>query len=68
MASSSLAVPRWEASDVLRLLVRDWDLLKQKGKGGWGGDKAWERAEGPSWERQGEPREKPGVPTFTHSL
>ena len=23
-------------SDVLRLLVRDWDLLKQKGKGSWG--------------------------------
>lgn len=36
LASSSLGVPRWEASDVLRLLVRDWDLLKQKGEGGWG--------------------------------
>lgn len=30
LASSSLGVPRWEASDVLRLLVRDWDLLKQR--------------------------------------
>ena len=39
LASSSLGVPRWEASDVLRLLVRDWDLLKQKGKG-VGGDQA----------------------------
>lgn len=35
LASSSLGVPRWEASDVLRLLVRDWDLLKQR-QGVWG--------------------------------
>lgn len=35
-ASSSLGVPRWEVSVVLRLFVRDCDLLKQKGKGGWG--------------------------------
>lgn len=36
LASSSLGVPRWVVSDVLRLFVRDWDLLKQKGKGDWG--------------------------------
>lgn len=41
LASSSLGVPRWEVSDVLRLVVRDWDLLKEKGKEGWG-RQAWE--------------------------
>lgn len=35
LASSSLGGPRWDASDVLRLLVRDCDLLKQKGERGW---------------------------------
>lgn len=36
LASSSLGVPCGEASDVLRLLVKDWDLLKQKS--GFGAD------------------------------
>lgn len=35
LTSSSLGVPRWDVSVVLRLFVRDCDLLKQKGKGGW---------------------------------
>lgn len=44
LASSSLGVPRWEVSDVLRLLVRDWDLLR------WGWGDAGFLASSPCWE------------------